>query len=90
MTLKSSMSANSDRDVRPAARSSASPAAVEAGAVGQAGQRVVVGLVVEALGVALARGDVDALGDVVVGLPSGSRTSEWRQRIQPMSPSALT
>ena len=52
------------RAPRPAARS-------KQRAVGQAGQRVVVGLVVEALGVVLAGGDVDALGDVVVGLAVG-------------------
>ena len=62
-------------------RSSASASArSKQRAVRQAGQRVVVGLVVEALGVVLAGGDVDALGDVVVragrrrrGSASGAR-----------------
>ena len=69
MTLKLSMSANTTATSPPSsglALDRLGQHAVEQRAVRQVGQRVVVGLVVEPLGVALAGGDVDALGDVVV------------------------
>ena len=56
--------------------------AVEQRAVRQPGQRIVVRLVVEPLGVLLASGDVDALADVVVGV--GGDVAD--QRVAPDEP----
>ena len=81
MTLKSSMSAKTTA-TWPGLVERLGEQRVEARAVGQAGQRVVVGLVVEPLGVALAGGDVDALGDVVVGLAVGAED----ERVAPVDP----
>ena len=81
MTLKLSMSAKITASVA-AALERAGEQRVEAGAVREPGQRIVVRLVIQALGVVLAGGDVDALGDVVVGLPGGVAD----QRVAPQEP----